>query len=243
MLILTLHFKENFIVKKTHEKMIKLSIINELKVYLDKCLKNEDHPLEDDCQIFNLIEIFNLKKIHHTFDNWVMRRNDDFFEENIFIIKEKNYNLYQKEIEFEINKTKKEVIFKNIVFNKLDSEKNINFMYYFHTDIFGFSATCLKSKIYTVFTFDENEIRTYIQGGIIKESDYLLYPPNNHFTKLLRFCIFNNNNSNIKIMKKIFSSIFENKPLSQQYIDEIMILYDISVEDFFENSFIFNFNS
>lgn len=238
--------KRDYVMKNSHKKIVELDIIANLKIYLDNCLKNNQStkfPIE------KIVDSFNSQIIDNNFKNWIVTESQEPFEEDTFTIKEQKYDVYQKKIVFKIDINSNVVIFEKILFNKLDLEKNINFIYYFYDDIFGFSATCLKSDIYTGFTWEGNKIETYIEALSshdnvnIKKSDYTLYPPNKEFTKLLRLHLFANNKSNIKVMERIFDSIFENKPISQQYIDEMLILYDISVEDFFENSFIFNFNS
>lgn len=232
--------------KNIHKKIIDLNIINELKIYLDNCLKNNQSnklPLE------TVIDSFNIQNNNHKFENWIATENTNSFEEDTFIIKEKNYDVYQKEIIFEIDTILNVVIFEKILFNKIDYEKNLHYIYYFYNDMFGFSVTCLKSKIFTGFSHEEETINTFIeaiehhQDVSIKQSDYTVYPHNEAFTKLLRLHLFASNKSNIKIMESIFECIFNNKNLTQQYINEISILYDISIEDFFDNGFIFNFNS
>lgn len=236
------------------EKASKSKEINELKIYLDSYIKNIKGYSEDS-KTANLIYQFNNRSPEDPFSNWIFR------EEDFLMLSEVNYKEHRKNLKVYLDFSQYIIDFENYsIIEKINNVQNIMICHFFYEDCFGFSVNCIDSKDCIVFNFeiekniftgtfntyqdlDNHSLFKSTDKVLYEKSDYELYheiyPERKAFLKALLLLDLVESKSGIPIIYELFNIIFNNTILTEDKCDEILMQYDIKINDIFDNSFIF----
>lgn len=235
--------------KSTNSKELK-----ELKIYLDAYIKNIKGYSEDS-KTADLIYQFNNRSPEEPFSNWIFR------EEDFLMLSEVNYKEHRKNIKVYLDFSEYMIDFENCsIIEKINNTQNIMICHFFYEDSFGLSVNCIDSKDCIVFNFEieknifTGSFNTYQDldnHSLFNSTDPLcnnksnyklyneLYPKRESFLKALLLLDLLESKSDTSIIYELFNIIFNNTILTEDKCDEILMQYDIKINDIFDNSFIF----
>lgn len=228
--------------------------IRELKIYLDSYIK-KIQGYNEDAKTANLIYQFNNRKPEDPFSNWIFR------EEDFLMLSEVSYTEHRKNIKVYLDFSEYVIDFETCaIIEKINDTQDIMICHFFYENCFGFSVNCIGSKDCIIFNFEIEEsifsgsFNTYQDldnHSILKSTENFLgkksvhelyneiYSEKKAFLKALLLLDLLESKSDTSIIYELFNIVFNNTILTEEKCDEILIQYDITINDIFDNSFIF----
>lgn len=217
----------------------KLESFSSVVNYLNFLLKQIEMPC-DSQRKEKLIADFNKLEKSHQFSNFQLIDDNEHIS-SLFLMDKKN-KPYRKRIPLYFDNKKIEIK-KTLLIKKTMIEKGIEINYYFHLNSFyGFSIKCLNTFKYVGFSLNKNSFSCYFDEDYIPSEDEgnTKKDPTDLFLKAVALYNFFEDTNNQDFMSHIFKFIFEKKTISQQEIDNMLLIYDINFSNLFDESYIFD---